>query len=59
MKFGINRMKFVLATEKFDRRVAELIQSGKKFDRPKTKFGVRGSEFLVNGKQFAAQSAEI
>ena len=46
MKFEIDRMKFVLATEKFDRGVAELFRSGNKFDRPKKKFGVECLEWL-------------
>ena len=40
MKFEIDRMKFVLATEKFDRGVAELFRPGNKFDRDGMKFGV-------------------
>jgi len=40
MKFEIDRMKFVLANEKFDCGVGELFRTGNKFDRPKRKFAV-------------------
>ena len=52
MKFEINRMKFVLANEKFDRGVAELFRRGNKFDRDGMKFGVECLEFAIEGRSF-------
>ena len=44
-------MKFVPATKKFDRGVAEFFPPGNKVDRGRMKFGVGRSEFGIGQKK--------